>query len=291
MSSRKMCVISVFVLTALWVLSLADVRARAQDAGNSSDVTITTSTNATSTNTSTNATSAAAPSASSGTAPASSSRAPRAAPGAVRRSYSVRVGPNGEVQEWEEGGGGSGGGQGGFGGGGGTIMIGGGSGGGSSWPAPAELRQLEDKLREANDDMRTYQNELRRYQGYFGAQIPQIPSAGRSVTRGRTQISDDPEARALNEKEQKILDDVKQIVEQYRASKDQDERANLKKKLAEATAQQFDIRQQYRELEVKRLEKELARIRESIQQRTDNREQIIKRRVAQLLHEEEDLEF
>ena len=45
------------------------------------------------------------------------------------------------------------------------------------------------------------------------------------------------------------------------------------------------------ELEVKHLENELARIRDSIKNRTDNREQIIKRHVAQLLHEEDDLEF
>ena len=80
-------------------------------------------------------------------------------------------------------------------------------------------------------------------------------------------------------------------MDQYRSSTDKDARAKLKKQVEDLTSQEFDIRQQARELEVKRLESELAHIRESIQKRTENREQIIKRRVGQLVHEEEDLEF
>ena len=101
----------------------------------------------------------------------------------------------------------------------------------------------------------------------------------------------DPETRALEEKEQKIAEEVQKIADQYKSATDKEERAKLKKQLEELSGQQFDIRQQYRGLEVKHLETELARIRDSIQKRTENREQIIKRRVAQLVHEEDDLEF
>lgn len=103
--------------------------------------------------------------------------------------------------------------------------------------------------------------------------------------------SNDPEARALQEKEQNIEAEVQRIVEQYNSSPDKDERAKLKKRLEELSGEQFDIRQQYREMQVKRLETELARIRESIQKRNENREQIIKRHIAQLLNEEDGLEF
>jgi hypothetical protein len=101
----------------------------------------------------------------------------------------------------------------------------------------------------------------------------------------------DPETRALNEKEQKTAEDIQKIADQYKSAADKEERAKLKKQIEELSGQQFDIRQQFRELEVNRLENELARIRESIQKRTENREQIIKRHIAQLLHEEEDMEF
>jgi hypothetical protein len=110
---------------------------------------------------------------------------------------------------------------------------------------------------------------------------------------GRRSLSGpvDPETRALEEKEQKLDEDVQKTADQYKSATDKEERAKLKKQLEELAGQQFDIRQQFRGLEVKHLENELARIRDSIQKRTENREQIIKRRVAQLVHEEEDLEF
>jgi hypothetical protein len=100
----------------------------------------------------------------------------------------------------------------------------------------------------------------------------------------------DPETQALAEKEDKLEQEVQGDVSQYKSA-DAATKATLKKHIAGIAGQQFDIRQQSRELEVKRLEAELARIRESIQKRNDNREQILKHHVAQLLHEEDDLEF
>jgi hypothetical protein len=294
MSSRKMCVFSLLVLTALWLLPARFAQAAEEKSGSSSGSATVTNESSNTDTTSTD----------SGDKPAqqrpqsqqqqqkpakpSAVPAPPRRPGVgVSRGSTVIVGPDGEVREFSTGDG-----SGGMGGG----MGGGVSGGGQFGVTTDKLRQLEDKLRKATDDMRTYQEELKRYGGdiFIGnpmPALPGIPSVNRYVTRGKWPTSDDPEARALDEKEQKILDDVKEIVEQYRSSKDQNERAELKKKLTDATAQQFDIRQQNRELEVKRLEKELSRIRDSIQQRTQSREQIIKRRVAQLLHEQDDLEF
>ena len=101
----------------------------------------------------------------------------------------------------------------------------------------------------------------------------------------------DPETRALHEKEQKVEEEVRKIVEQYNASSDKEEKAKLKSRLTEVTGDQFAIRQQLREQQVKRMEKELANIRETIQKRTENREQIIKRHVGQLLNESDGLEF
>jgi uncharacterized protein YukE len=103
---------------------------------------------------------------------------------------------------------------------------------------------------------------------------------------------EDPETKALREKDQKFEEETQKIVDQYNSSKDKEERAKLKKKLEDVASQQFDVRQKYREAEVKRLEKELERIQDSIEKRADKREQIIKRRISQLIHEDEEgLEF
>jgi hypothetical protein len=100
-----------------------------------------------------------------------------------------------------------------------------------------------------------------------------------------------PEANELRERENNIKDEIQAVVEKYNDTQNKDERANLKKKLEELVNQQFEIRQKYREMQVDRLEKELARIRESIQKRNENRQQIIQRYIAQLLNEEDDLAF
>ncbi len=103
---------------------------------------------------------------------------------------------------------------------------------------------------------------------------------------------DDPEIKALWEKDHKFEEETQNVVKQYNSSKDKDTRAKLKKNLEEIASQQFDVRQQYRELEVKRLEKELDRIHDSIEKRSEKRDQIIKRRISELIHEDEEgLEF
>jgi hypothetical protein len=176
------------------------------------------------------------------------------------------VGPNGQVQTFGEGGGGG---------------IGG-WGGGFGGPGPVNL----DEFNKARAELMKAQAELRRLGGSFNIAGPDPFFLGQGMPGPI-----DPETRALNEKEQKIADDVKKTADQYKSATDKEERAKLKKQIEELSGQQFDIRQKYRELEVKHLENELARIRDSIKNRTDNREQIIKRHVAQLLHEEDDLEF
>ncbi len=131
-----------------------------------------------------------------------------------------------------------------------------------------------------------YSSSSRRWDPENGSVI--VRSSGNSET---IEVINSPEAKALHEKEQNLVDEIGGIEKQYRSNKDKDARAELKKKVEELVSEQFNIRQEYRELQVKQLEKELARIRDTIQKRTESREQIIKRRIAQLLHEQDDLEF
>ena len=103
----------------------------------------------------------------------------------------------------------------------------------------------------------------------------------------------DPEAKELRDKEQECTDKIGKIIDHYNSTPatNSSDRAAIKIELQKTVGEQFDIRQQYRELQIKQLEKELARVRESIQNRNVNREQIIKRHIAQLLHEQEDMDF
>ena len=110
---------------------------------------------------------------------------------------------------------------------------------------------------------------------------------------GSMTIISDPETKELRDKEQECTDKIGKIIEHYNSTPaaSPGDRAAIKIELEKAVGEQFDIRQEYRELQIKQLEKELARVRETIQKRNENREQIIKRHIAQLLHEQEDMDF
>jgi len=157
-----------------------------------------------------------------------------------------------------------------------------------------EMRKAQEQMKKAAEEMKKLAKmriDIRGPGGGFGIGQgdPFLPGTNWSWNWSH---SEDPETKALREKEQKIEEETDKIVEQYNGTQDKEERAKLKKQLQDKTVEQFDVRQQYRELEVKRLEKELAQIRASIQKRNEKRDEIIKRRIGQLIHEnEEDLEF
>jgi hypothetical protein len=129
-------------------------------------------------------------------------------------------------------------------------------------------------------------------------------SAGGVIMDGRTgqmtvsrplpiTVISDPETKELMDKEQECTDKIGKIIDRYNSTPaaNPGDRAAIKIELEKAVGEQFGIRQQYRELQIKQLEKELARVRETIQKRNEIRDQIIKRHIAQLLHEQEDMDF
>ena len=70
-----------------------------------------------------------------------------------------------------------------------------------------------------------------------------------------------------------------------------DKRAELKAELSAEVKAHFDARQKRRMLQLKRLEEELQRLRESIERREQSRDEIIGRRISELVGEEHDLGF
>jgi hypothetical protein len=53
----------------------------------------------------------------------------------------------------------------------------------------------------------------------------------------------------------------------------------------------FDVRQQRRELELKRMDEQLQRLRDAIKKRQDSRQRIIDRRVSELVGSDGSLDF
>jgi len=100
----------------------------------------------------------------------------------------------------------------------------------------------------------------------------------------------DPEMYELEKADRELDRQTLDLSEQYRrAPKDKQEA--LQKQLAEAVSKHFDVRQSRRELHLKRLADELDKLRESITRRNDVRDQIIGKRVAELIGEQDDLAF
>ena len=66
---------------------------------------------------------------------------------------------------------------------------------------------------------------------------------------------------------------------------------DLKEQLGELVNKHFEVRQQRRQLELKRLEEELERLRDAIESRNEARDELVRQRVVEILGEEAGLEF
>ena len=74
-----------------------------------------------------------------------------------------------------------------------------------------------------------------------------------------------------------------------RAPKEQ--KSEIRKQLEEVVFKHFEVRQQKRQLQLTRLEKELQRMREEIERRTEKRAEIVGKRMAELVGERSDIDF
>ena len=86
----------------------------------------------------------------------------------------------------------------------------------------------------------------------------------------------DPELYKAMQEDRDLERQTRDQAEQYRrASKD--EQAKIKEKLVEIVNKHFEVRQQLRNLEVKRLEQQLKQLRDKIDQREKNRKDIVEK--------------
>ncbi len=90
------------------------------------------------------------------------------------------------------------------------------------------------------------------------------------------------------ERESKIRELERQsheLGESYRKAQDEAARKTLRSNLASVITQLFDLREMNRQEEVKRMEAELKRLKDTLAQRQKNRADIIERRIQQLTGE------
>ena len=100
----------------------------------------------------------------------------------------------------------------------------------------------------------------------------------------------DPEMYKLLQADYSLERQSQELAVQYRQAP-KDQREAIKQKLEKSVTEHFEARQQRRLLELKRLEEELKRLRESIDKRKEAQQQIVNRRVSELLGLQDEPQF
>jgi hypothetical protein len=100
----------------------------------------------------------------------------------------------------------------------------------------------------------------------------------------------DPEMFKLLKADMDLERQTRELAMQYRQTSS-DGRAKIKEKVKELVAKHFDVRQQRRALELKRLEAELQRLRETMERRLKARDKLVTDRVSDLLGREDEASF
>ena len=95
---------------------------------------------------------------------------------------------------------------------------------------------------------------------------------------------------AINRSEYDLDQLTQDLASKLRHTKKED-REKIKTEITEAVTKHFDVRQKRRELQIKRMEDELKKLREAMTKRSESKDQIIKRRLADLVGNEDDLGF
>jgi replicative DNA helicase len=101
---------------------------------------------------------------------------------------------------------------------------------------------------------------------------------------------DDPEMHALIVQDEQLERETLNVADQLRHAPNA-EREKVTKTLSELVNKHFDVRQARRELQLKRMEDELKRLRDAIAKRNEERQAIVDRRLSELVGDPKDLEF
>ncbi|MFO0869784.1 MAG: hypothetical protein U0935_12700 [Pirellulales bacterium] len=100
----------------------------------------------------------------------------------------------------------------------------------------------------------------------------------------------DPEMYELEVQDRELERKTFELSSQYRTAP-ADQRTELKSQVQDAVKRHFEVRQKKRQLQLSRLEKELQRMREEMKRRDDAQEEIVGKRLSELLGERGELDF
>lgn len=104
--------------------------------------------------------------------------------------------------------------------------------------------------------------------------------------RGEDLERQDPEMYKLLKEDDDFERQTWELSMRYRRAPTE-ERAKIKQQLTELAGKQFEVRQQRRLLELKRLEEEIKRLREAIDRRKEARDSLVNKRIQQLIGDED----
>jgi len=119
---------------------------------------------------------------------------------------------------------------------------------------------------------------------------PPGPGMGPSPFEMQRLEQDDPEMYQLLVEDNRLDREASALARRVREAKSTD-REKLRAELAVVVNKHFDVRQQRRELSLKRMEEELKRLREAIESRSKGRDDVVQRRITELVGADKNLEF
>ena len=126
--------------------------------------------------------------------------------------------------------------------------------------------------------------------GPFGPGQPPGPQPGGPRPGWDGMGPPDPEMTKLFQTENELDRRTRELADAYPAAP-QDQQAKLKQDLTDLVTKHFETRQQRRALELKRFEEELKRLRDAMDRREKDRQQLIDKRVTELLGVENEAGF
>ena len=97
----------------------------------------------------------------------------------------------------------------------------------------------------------------------------------------------DPEMFELEQNDDRLDRESHELAEQYRRAPEGPARDELRAKLKDTVSRHYKARQERRQLEVKRLEAQLERLRSTLEKRSKDSDAIIEHRISQLLGEDD----
>jgi len=95
----------------------------------------------------------------------------------------------------------------------------------------------------------------------------------------------DPERYEYKKKQQALERQSRQLVKKYRIGKDEKAKAKIKKELSSVLSQLFDLREKDREEEIKHLTEKLDHLKSVLAERKKKKQEIVERRVQEMLGE------